>query len=111
MPTTTQLALRWNTENWDDFEAEMRNNSPRKPRLSTPRRRDDVHGESWGDELEMEAKRDGLGAEFGRRNEEDRAVTAQSRHAALSKCITTARNEVVVPGTSVWADLRCSGNK
>jgi hypothetical protein len=72
------------TENWDDFEVETWNNSPLKPRLSMPRRRD-VREESWDDELEMEAKRDDLDAEFGRRNEEDRAVTAQSRHAALSR--------------------------
>ena len=73
------------TENWDDdFEVETRNNSPRKPKLSTPRRRD-VREESWDDELEMEAKRDDLDAEFGRRDEEDRTVTARSRRAALSR--------------------------
>ena len=37
------------TENWDDdCEVETRNNLPRKPKLSTPRRRD-VQEASWDD--------------------------------------------------------------
>jgi serine/arginine repetitive matrix protein 2 len=81
-PTSTTAE---HTENWDDdFEVETRNNSPRKPKLSTPRRRD-VREESWDDELELEAKRGDLDAEFGRRDEEDRTVTARSRRAALSR--------------------------
>ena len=81
-PTTAE-----HTENWDDdFEVETRNNSPRKPKVSTPRRQE-VREESWDDELELEAKRDELDddAEFGRRDEEDRTVTARSRRAALSR--------------------------
>jgi len=42
--------------------------------------RPDVREEKWDDELELEAKRDDLDAEF----EEDRTVTARSQHAALS---------------------------
>jgi hypothetical protein len=60
------------TENWDDdFEVETRNNSPRKPKLSTR----DVCEESWDDELEMEAKRDELDLEFGRRDEDRTALS------------------------------------
>ena len=71
IPTT----MAEQTEDWDDdFEAETSNNSPRKPKLSTPRRRD-VREESWDDELEMEAKRD----------DSDRTVTARSRGAALPR--------------------------
>ena len=41
--------------------------------------------ESWDDKPEMEAKRDDLDTEFERRDEEDRAVTARSQCAALSR--------------------------
>jgi len=79
LPDTNQHTAAEQTENWDDdFEVETRNNSPRKPKLSTPQRRE----ESWDDELELEAK---LDSEFGRRDEEDRTVTARSRRAALSR--------------------------
>ena len=73
------------TENWDDdCEVETRNDSPRKPKLSTPRRRD-VREESWDDQLEMEAKRDESDQESGQGDGEDRTVTARSRRAALSR--------------------------
>ena len=58
IPTTTQLALPQNIENLDDdFELKMQNTSPRKPELSTPRRRH-VREESWDDELELGTKPD-----------------------------------------------------
>jgi hypothetical protein len=61
-PTSTAAE---HTEKWDDdFEIETRNNSPRRPRLSTPRRRE-VREESWDDELELPAKRDDLDGGFG----------------------------------------------
>lgn len=60
-PSTTAEQM----ENWDDdFDPETRNNWPRKPKLSTPRRRD-VREESWDDELETEAKCDESDQEFG----------------------------------------------
>jgi hypothetical protein len=94
-PDTTyhQLALR-NTRKigWDDdFEVETRNNSPRRPKLSTLRRRD-VREEIWDDELKLEAKRDDLDAEFGCRDEEDRTVTARSPYASLSRSILRRRH-------------------
>jgi hypothetical protein len=56
------------TENWDDdFDAEARNNWPRRPKLCTPRRQD-VREESWDDELEMEVKCDKSDHESGRRD-------------------------------------------
>ena len=82
LPDTNQHVAAEQTENWDDdFEVETRTNSPRKPKLATPQRRE----ESWDDELELEAK---LDSEFGRRDEEDRTVTARSRRAALSRFAT-----------------------
>ena len=81
------------TENWDDdFAVETRNNSPRKPDLSSPRR-SDVREESWDEELELEGKRGQMGPgddddEFRRfpaSKDEERTVTARSRRGVLSR--------------------------
>ena len=45
-----------NKDNWD-FEVEKRNNLPRKPKVSMPRRRD-VREESWDDERELVLEHD-----------------------------------------------------
>ena len=79
-PSTTAEKM----ENRDNnCEVETRNNSLRKPNLSTLQRRD-VREESWDDLLEMEAKHDESDQESGRGDEEDRTVTTRSRRAALS---------------------------
>ena len=50
-------------------------------KLFTPQHQE----ESWDDGLELEAKRDELDSEFGRRDEEDRTISPRSRCAALSR--------------------------
>lgn len=63
------------TENWDDdFKVETRNNSPRKSRLSTPRRRDVRETRRVGSRVWARGTR-----------KKDRTVTARSRRTVLSR--------------------------
>ena len=96
-------------EDWDLPDTHDTNHhhpSTTAEQMSTLQRRD-LREESWDNELEMEAKRDESDQESGRRDGEDRTVTARGVLRFLGLPLEILRHHHLCRSFTIIANIRC----